>query len=122
MAENTVTTEKSVENRRRMLVARAIVDDLGDAKFKLITGVTKFYASAHGVRFNLPSGSSKTSVEQVAIAREANGDNLVVFRNALGHRVGELKVVTSDKLRETFEEATGIRLSIRRPLQRKSVF
>jgi hypothetical protein len=104
-------------------IAQTILEQLGNGKFKVMTGAKHFMAlpigqgTFGGLSFRLPGagGFCKNSINYVSIELTPMDEYVMTFSRI---RSGDVKVISMhrdiqcDQLREIFEQETGLRTSL----------
>lgn len=95
-------------------VAQTILAQLGGSRFAVMTGASSFASGPNGLTFRIPD-ANKLRARAVAITLTGRDDYDVEFVRVKGFEVETVakhEGIYCDKLREVFEEATGLLTSL----------
>ena len=99
-----------------MTVANTILEQLGGARFRVMTGAKDFTGSADALTFKLPRGAARKGINAVRVTLTAmdlyNVDFLKIGRGFSLATVATAENVYADNLQAIFTEETGLYLSL----------
>jgi hypothetical protein len=94
-------------------IAQTIIEQMGGVrKLKAMLGVPMFITIPHGVKFKF-FGSNKANIVEITLNRLDYYDmKFGLFRNNAIRLAHVFEDISADQLKDTFEDATGLRVTL----------
>lgn len=112
-----------MDGKNNMAVAAIILQQLGDKKFKAMTGAKNFIAGQNSLTFSIPGSLAKNRINKVTVTYDESTDtytleffrirmskkNLILKNNGMIEKLIEKRdLICSDILQESFTSITGL--------------
>lgn len=105
-----------MNNSDNVLVAQTILEQLGNGRFKMMTGAKNFVAVERGLTFRLPGANfCKNNINFVSVVLTPADTYTVTFSRVRGGTITQVSQhndIYFDMLRELFTNETGLALSL----------